>query len=208
MATPTHSHDHVDDWEILQNPDFVVEQQSVGDGGGSVVNSDYFSLDPAPSPPESVADSENPSWVEPPDSASDAASVTAAAAEPDPEAEAEVEEEKGGGGGGETGERAWWKTALEIVRVYVLRVRPAWSVSVAAAAILGAVVLLGRRIYRMKHRSRSVPLRIAIDDKKVSQFMAGAARLNEVFSVVKRAPVVRPSLPAGGITSWPMLALR
>ncbi|KAJ6821185.1 uncharacterized protein M6B38_393205 [Iris pallida] len=202
MATPTHSHDHVDDWEILQNPDFVVEQHSVGDGGGSVVNSDYFSLDPAPSPPESVADSENPSWVEPPDSASDAASVTAAAAEPEPEAAAEEEKEGGGG----TGERAWWKTALEIVRVYVLRVRPAWSV--AAAAILGAVVLLGRRIYRMKHKSRSVPLRIAIDDKKVSQFMAGAARLNEVFSVVKRAPAVRPSLPAGGITSWPMLALR
>lgn len=45
--------------------------------------------------------------------------------------------------------------------------------------------------------------------QKVSQFMTRAARLNEAFSVVKRVPVVRPSLPApGSIAPWPVMSLR
>lgn len=42
--------------------------------------------------------------------------------------------------------------------------------------------------------------------QKASLFMSRAARLNEAFSVVKRAPIVRPPLPAGGVTPWPVLA--
>lgn len=44
--------------------------------------------------------------------------------------------------------------------------------------------------------------------QKVSQFMSRAARLNEAFSVVKRVPVIRPSLPAVGVTPWPVMSLR
>lgn len=44
--------------------------------------------------------------------------------------------------------------------------------------------------------------------QKVSQFMSRAARLNEAFSVVKRAPLIRPALPGAGIAPWPMVALR
>lgn len=47
--------------------------------------------------------------------------------------------------------------------------------------------------------------------QKVSQFKSRAARLNEVFSVVKRVPIVRPALPgpaAGFAPSWPMMSLR
>ncbi|CAL5348615.1 unnamed protein product [Camellia sinensis] len=36
---------------------------------------------------------------------------------------------------------------------------------------------------------------------KVSQFMSRAARLNEAFSVVKQVPVMRPTLPAAGVTA-------
>lgn len=43
---------------------------------------------------------------------------------------------------------------------------------------------------------------------KVSQFMARAARLNEAFSVVKRVPMIRPSVPAAGLTPWPVMSLR
>lgn len=44
--------------------------------------------------------------------------------------------------------------------------------------------------------------------QKVSQFMSRAVRLNEAFSVVKRVPIMRPSLPAAGINPWPVVGLR
>lgn len=44
--------------------------------------------------------------------------------------------------------------------------------------------------------------------QKVSQFMSRAARLNEAFSVVRRVPIIRPSLPAAGVTPWPVISLR
>jgi hypothetical protein len=44
--------------------------------------------------------------------------------------------------------------------------------------------------------------------QKVSQFMSRAARLNEAFSGVRRVPIIRPSLPAPGVTPWPAMSLR
>ncbi|KAK7836288.1 hypothetical protein CFP56_022763 [Quercus suber] len=44
--------------------------------------------------------------------------------------------------------------------------------------------------------------------QKVSLFMSRAARLNEAFSVVRRVPVIRPSLPAPGVAPWPYLKPR
>lgn len=108
--------------------------------------------------------------------------------------------------GDEDKRTVWWKVPFELLRFCVFRVSPFWSLSVAAA-FMGCVIL-GRRLYKMKQKSRTLQLKITVDDKKVSQFMSRAARLNEAFSVVRRVPVVRPSLPAAGIATWPVMSLR
>ncbi|KAK9270947.1 hypothetical protein L1049_026535 [Liquidambar formosana] len=100
----------------------------------------------------------------------------------------------------------WWKLPLEFLKYCAFRVSPLWSFSVAAAVV--GFVILGRRLYKMKRRSRSLQLKVTVDDKKVSQFMTRAARLNEAFSVVRRVPIIRPSLPAAGVTPWPVMSLR
>ncbi|KAK3426507.1 hypothetical protein EUGRSUZ_F02945 [Eucalyptus grandis] len=109
--------------------------------------------------------------------------------------------------GDEDKRTVWWKVPFELLRFCVFRVSPFWSLSVAAA-FMGCVIL-GRRLYKMKQKSRTLQLKITVDDKqKVSQFMSRAARLNEAFSVVRRVPVVRPSLPAAGVATWPVMSLR
>lgn len=123
--------------------------------------------------------------------------------------EEEVEESglrvSGDGVGGEKKGVAWWKMPFEVLKFCVLRVRPLWPISVAAAFV--AIAMLGRKLYRMKQRVRSVPMRIAMDDKKVSQFMVRAARLNSAFSAVRRVPLVRPALPAGGgVAPWSLVS--
>ncbi|XP_068647055.1 uncharacterized protein [Aristolochia californica] len=102
---------------------------------------------------------------------------------------------------------AWWKLPLELLKFCAFRVSPVWSFSLAAAML--GLVILGKRLYKMKRKTRSVPFRISMDDKKVSQFMIRAARLNEAFSVVRRVPIVRASLPATrGVNQWPAISLR
>ncbi|KAJ7982663.1 Transmembrane protein [Quillaja saponaria] len=110
------------------------------------------------------------------------------------------------GGGGEKKRIVWWKVPFEVLKYCVCRVNPAWSFSVAAA--LMGFIILGRRLYRMKRKTQSLQLKVTMDDKKVSQFMSRAARLNEAFSVVRRVPIIRPSLPAAGVTPWPVMSLR
>lgn len=100
----------------------------------------------------------------------------------------------------------WWKLPMDLLKYCLFKASPVWSLSVAAAMM--GVVLLGRRLYKMKHKTRTLQLKVAMDDKKVSQVMNRAARLNEAFSVVKRSPIIRPALPAAGISPWPMMALR
>ncbi|CAN1322357.1 hypothetical protein LINPERPRIM_LOCUS32368 [Linum perenne] len=51
-------------------------------------------------------------------------------------------------------------------------------------------VILGRRLYNMKRKAKSLQLKVIVDDK-VSQFMSRAACLNEAFSVARRVPIVR-----------------
>ncbi|XP_044475987.1 uncharacterized protein LOC123203614 [Mangifera indica] len=107
----------------------------------------------------------------------------------------------------EKGRIAWWKVPFELLKYCVLKVNPVWSLSVAAAML--GVVMLGRRLYKMKRKSKGLQLKVTLDDKKVSQFMSRAARLNEAFSVVRRAPIARPALPASGVNPWPaMISLR
>ncbi|PWA84119.1 hypothetical protein CTI12_AA109660 [Artemisia annua] len=100
----------------------------------------------------------------------------------------------------------WWKLPMDLLKYCLFKASPVWSLSVAAAMM--GVVLLGRRLYKMKHKTRTLQVKVAMDDKKVSQVMNRAARLNEAFSVVKRSPIIRPALPAAGISPWPMMALR
>ncbi|KAJ4713816.1 Transmembrane protein [Melia azedarach] len=106
----------------------------------------------------------------------------------------------------EKGRVAWWKVPFEVFKYCILKVNPAWSFSVAAAVM--GLVILGRRLYRMKQKSKSLQLKVTLDDKKVSQFMSRAARLNEAFSVVRRVPIVRPSLSVAGVNPWPVVSLR
>ncbi|GMH00116.1 hypothetical protein Nepgr_001955 [Nepenthes gracilis] len=100
----------------------------------------------------------------------------------------------------------WWKVPLELLKYCVFRVSPVWSFSVAAAVM--GFVILGRKLYKMKRKPQGLQLRVTVDDKKVSQFMSHAARLNEAFSVVRRVPLIRPSLPAPGVVPWPIMSLR
>lgn len=100
----------------------------------------------------------------------------------------------------------WWKVPLELLKYCVSRVRPMWAFSVAAAVM--GFVILGRRLYKMKKKTKGLELKVTVDDKKVSQFMSRAAHLNEAFSVVKRVPVIRPQLPAPGVSPWPVVSLR
>lgn len=100
----------------------------------------------------------------------------------------------------------WWKVPLEVIKYCVLKVSPVWSISMAAAFI--GFIILGRRLYKMKQKSPSLKLKVTMDDKKVSQFMSRAARLNEAFSVVRRVPVIRPALPAPGMTPWVVMSMR
>ncbi|XP_009589424.1 uncharacterized protein LOC107824023 isoform X1 [Nicotiana tabacum] len=114
----------------------------------------------------------------------------------------EIEASKGGE---EKRSLVWWKVPLELLKYCVFRVRPMWAFSVAAAVM--GFVILGRRLYKMKKKTKSLELKVTVDDKKVSQFMSRAARLNEAFSVVKRVPVIRPQLPAPGVSPWPVVSL-
>ncbi|KAL8143320.1 LOW QUALITY PROTEIN: hypothetical protein V2J09_016352 [Rumex salicifolius] len=75
----------------------------------------------------------------------------------------------------------WWKLPLDLFKYCAFRVSPVWSLSVAAAFV--GFVILGRRLYKMKRKTQGLHLKVIIDDKRVSQFMTHAARLNEAFSL-------------------------
>ncbi|CAN8246683.1 unnamed protein product [Cochlearia groenlandica] len=98
----------------------------------------------------------------------------------------------------------WWKMPFVVVKYCAFRIGPVWSVSMAAAVI--GLVLLGRRLYNMKKKAQRFNLKVTIDDKKVLRAMSQAARLNEVFTEVRRVPVIRPALPSP--VAWPVLSLR
>jgi len=173
-----------------------------------------------------LAGSDNASWVEPDpddllfpgrdraalwsDSSSDGERPEVEVTEPvertRAEAGAAAEEERAEGavakGGGPV---RWWKLSLDALRVWALRAaRSAWSVPFAVA-LLGFAVL-GRRLYRMRRQSKAVGrVRLVLDEKKASQFRGQASRLNEPTTMLRRAPIIKPMLPANGVTPWPVL---
>ncbi|XP_024005157.1 uncharacterized protein LOC18030387 isoform X2 [Eutrema salsugineum] len=108
-----------------------------------------------------------------------------------------------GGGGGERG-FVWWRIPIEVLKCCVFKVNPIWSFSMAAAVV--GFVMLGRRLYNMKKKSRTLQLKVLLDDKVANH----AARLNEAISLVKRVPIIRPALPSSvvGMNQWSMMSLR
>ncbi|KAK8958969.1 hypothetical protein KSP40_PGU000593 [Platanthera guangdongensis] len=104
---------------------------------------------------------------------------------------------------GEKREKVWWKMPLELLKICIFKARPVWSIPIAAALV--GIIILGRKLYSMKHKSRNIPLRIAINDKRASQFVARSARLN---AISRHMSMIRPSLPASGATHWAALPLR
>lgn len=108
--------------------------------------------------------------------------------------------------GEQTRSVVWWKVPIELLKFCAFRASPVWTLSVAAAVM--GLVILGRRLYKLKKKTKALELKVTVDDKKVSQFMTRAARLNEAFSIVKRVPLIRPQLPAAGVTPWPVMSLR
>lgn len=101
----------------------------------------------------------------------------------------------------------WWKVPIQLVKYCAaFRVSPVWTLSAAAAVM--AFVILGRRLYKMKKKTKALGLKVTVDHKNVSQFTTRAARLNEAFSIVKRVPLIRPQLPGAGDTVWPLMTLR
>lgn len=63
---------------------------------------------------------------------------------------------------------AWWKLPLELLKYCMFRMNPVWTVPMAAAMM--GFMILGRRYYRMKRKSKSVHMKVTVDDQ-VSYFV-------------------------------------
>lgn len=70
------------------------------------------------------------------------------------------------GGGGEKKGFVWWRIPIEVLKYCVLKVNPIWSLSMAAAFV--GFVMLGRRLYNMKKKTRTLQLKVLLDDKVIS----------------------------------------
>ncbi|KAK8930492.1 hypothetical protein KSP39_PZI016121 [Platanthera zijinensis] len=64
---------------------------------------------------------------------------------------------------GEKRVKIWWKVPMVLLKYCFFGMKPVWSLSMAAAMV--AILMLLKKLYRMKRKIRSIPLRIAIDDK-------------------------------------------
>lgn len=106
---------------------------------------------------------------------------------------------------GEKRVKIWWKVPMVLLKYCFFGMKPVWSLSMAAAMV--AILMLLKKLYRMKRKIRSIPLRIAVDDKmqKISRLDARATRLNEAISAVRLTPTIRPSIHAGAATQWAAL---
>jgi hypothetical protein len=62
-------------------------------------------------------------------------------------------------------------------------VRPVWSISIAAAFL--GIVVLGRRMYRMRRKTRGLPqIKIALDDKVSFSLALGSIVLWVIYDSV------------------------
>ena len=59
----------------------------------------------------------------------------------------------------------WWKVPFEVLRYWVNPLPLSLPLSVAAAAAFLGLFLLGRTLYRMKRKTQTFNLNLALDDK-------------------------------------------
>ncbi|WJX30410.1 hypothetical protein P8452_18951 [Trifolium repens] len=223
------------EWELIHNDEQpIVEFNS---NSSSIIRSDHFSLNPIPNSISSSSSSNseidrnfddsyvanqifpnpmivssssstNLRWNDS-DSDNEATALIDAKEEVvevgfDSKVEEQVEEEKD-----DMKRVVWWKIPFEVLKHWVSPFATIpLPLSVAATAAFLGLLILGRRLYKMKRKTQTLKLNLALDDKKVSQLMGRVARLNEAFSVVRRVPIVRPSLPASTITLRPVMSMR
>lgn len=57
----------------------------------------------------------------------------------------------------------WWKMPVDFLKYCVFRVSPVWTVFMAAAVI--GFVILGRRLYKMKKKTKGLEIKVTVDDK-------------------------------------------
>lgn len=62
----------------------------------------------------------------------------------------------------------WWKVPFEVLRYWVNPLPLSLPLSVAAAAAFLGLFLLGRTLYRMKRKTQTLKLNLALDDKVLS----------------------------------------
>ncbi|WOL02390.1 hypothetical protein Cni_G11109 [Canna indica] len=99
----------------------------------------------------------------------------------------------------------WWKMPFQLVKLGIFKMKPIWLIPIAAAMM--GFVILGRRLLRMRHKRLSSSLRIAVDDKKASDFMVQASCMNEASVIIRRVPVTR-TFSTTGVVQWPVVLLR
>ncbi|KAF2297067.1 hypothetical protein GH714_016276 [Hevea brasiliensis] len=114
------------------------------------------------------------------------------------------------GGDEETRKKVWWKVPFELLKYCVFRISPVWSFSVAAAVM--GFVILGRRLYKMKRKTRGLPLKVTVDDKREAQIEHTHNTLSSKVINIESVPMlqmhadIRPSARSGlGHAPLPML---
>ena len=59
----------------------------------------------------------------------------------------------------------WWRVPIEMLRYCVMRVNPVWSLSMAAAAVMGLVLLRRHYLNKVKRKTMGLQLKVTVDDK-------------------------------------------
>lgn len=66
---------------------------------------------------------------------------------------------------GDDGRLVWWKVPFEVLKHWVSPLLIPVPLSVAAAAAFLGLLILGRRLYKMKRKTQTLKLNLALDDK-------------------------------------------
>lgn len=138
-------------------------------------------LFPNPNPQRWTHDSDSDSiTTDPVKETEDSASAAAASSEAEAEAESEEVEVGVGFDSKVEGEEVkaiekeedrrvvWWRVPFEVLRYWVNPIQLSLPLcSVAAAAAFLGLLFLGRRLYKMKRKTQTMKLNLALDDKVI-----------------------------------------
>ncbi|KAH9330013.1 hypothetical protein KI387_002121, partial [Taxus chinensis] len=206
------SGDVEESWELvlpLPNSAPTYDEGGLGIETDGLVDPNYFPHPERISLPSAVEDNDDeemeegrnsPGWIDPasPRDAVDAALDEATASEEEGFLLEEVELGDLNSGPVEPycSFSEWWRTPVDMWKTKVGRVGTLWSIAMAAAVM--GFVILGRRWYRVRGHNKKLGIQVNADDKKITQLMFQAVRLNEAFFAVRRIPVVKAQTLFGG----------